>query len=106
MYVHAMLWPEGHCSGLMEPASKAHHWPTGNRAVQHLQTTHVFNLGHILQCSIMLGCTSTLAVLFCCWCLDCIYVQLPRSVSALACKGDLTFAAAGGLIHEAKRSHA
>lgn len=31
-------------------------------------------------------------------------LQLPRSVSALACKGDLTFAAAGGVIHEAKRS--
>jgi hypothetical protein len=31
--------------------------------------------------------------------------QLPRSVTALACKGDITFAAAGGVIHEAKRSH-
>ncbi|KAF8055387.1 WDR36 [Scenedesmus sp. PABB004] len=31
--------------------------------------------------------------------------QLPHSVSALACKGDLTFAAAGPTIHEARRAH-
>jgi U3 small nucleolar RNA-associated protein 21 len=30
--------------------------------------------------------------------------QLPHSVTALAAKGDVTFAAAGGVIHEAKRS--
>lgn len=33
-----------------------------------------------------------------------LLLQLPRAVTALACKGDVTFAAAGGVIHEAKRS--
>eukprot|EP00878_Enallax_costatus_P024559 GHUV01026213.1.p1 GENE.GHUV01026213.1~~GHUV01026213.1.p1 ORF type:complete len:180 (+),score=25.08 GHUV01026213.1:276-815(+) len=31
--------------------------------------------------------------------------RLPRAVVALACKGDLTFAATGSTIHEAKRAH-
>eukprot|EP00879_Flechtneria_rotunda_P029644 GHRR01032076.1.p1 GENE.GHRR01032076.1~~GHRR01032076.1.p1 ORF type:complete len:188 (+),score=71.35 GHRR01032076.1:941-1504(+) len=31
--------------------------------------------------------------------------QLPHTVNALACKGDLTFAATGAIIHEAKRSY-
>jgi hypothetical protein len=33
-------------------------------------------------------------------------LQLPRAVVALAAKGDLTFAATGAAIHEAKRMHA
>jgi hypothetical protein len=43
------------------------------------------------------GCTSELAPVF-------GSLQLPRSVTAMACKGGLTFAAAGGVIHEANRS--
>ncbi len=31
--------------------------------------------------------------------------QLPRAVCALACKKDVTFAAAGNAIHEARRMH-
>jgi hypothetical protein len=46
-------------------------------------------------------CCTLLPVLAC---VLLLLLQLPRSVSALACKGDLTFAAAGGAIHEAKRS--
>jgi hypothetical protein len=55
--------------------------------------------------------TSSVITLTCCppcalrHCHTRTHAQLPRSVSALACKGDLTFAAAGGVIHEAKRSH-
>ena len=34
-----------------------------------------------------------------------LLMQLPRAVTALAAKGDLTFAAAGGVIEECKRMH-
>jgi hypothetical protein len=42
----------------------------------------------------------------CCACVWHVCLQLPRAVVALAAKGDLTFAATGAAIHEAKRMHA